>query len=561
MIKFKCILASVTLAFTANSQNWTPIPGMINKVNAMEGFNNSIYMTDWMGVTNGTNVYQWDGNSTTTVATSTNQLRDVAVSGTEVMAAAFVKDNNILTSSSGWLPVAVTSTVNIGTCQVAWFNNKVYDIGHYVRSFTPGQSSWTFHGSSLAGQSLSNTRPVFEAKVFNNRLYYCCPTGIYYITTSSNTPVQFSSVSVQDFTMLNSDMYFSNYVTKEFVKFDGVNTTTILSSNYASSFCEVYNGKVYFTYAPSATSAVSLYVYDPAQSLSATNPSAIAELSSTTEGITNLCAYNGDLYVGGTFTSINTLSGAVNATNLVKYSETIYPVSSFSVSSSAECVPANVSVSDQSTNATSLSWSVTPTASITNSTSQNTSIAFNSAGTYTVYLTATNTVGSSTSSQVVTINPLPTVSVTAAQDNVCAESGNGTYVGLNGLPFGGNYSGAYVTSTMFGVGYFTIPPSAGTYTVMYTYTDTNSCTSSSTDVITVSVCTGLEDITMAYNFKLTSVDGFINVKFDNKQTLEIYDITGRQLYTSTSEEHSVRVGFGIYIVRSKDFSTKVICIE
>jgi len=85
-----------------------------------------------------------------------------------------------------------------------------------------------------------------------------------------------------------------------------------------------------------------------------------------------------------------------------------------------------------------------------------------------------------TASQMITVNGLPTVTLSALSA-VCA--GAPAFSLSGGSPVGGTYSGIGVNST---TGIFT-PSSAtaGTYTITYSYTDGNSCSNTATQNITV----------------------------------------------------------------------------
>lgn len=140
------------------------------------------------------------------------------------------------------------------------------------------------------------------------------------------------------------------------------------------------------------------------------------------------------------------------------------PVAAFSASATTICAGDTISFSDQSTgNPTSWSWTFgggTPATS----TAQNPSVVFNTAGTYSVTLTATNSSGSDpeTKTNYITVNAIPAVSVTPSPATICAgsstsltASGATTYswspsTGLSGT------TGATVTAS---------PSTSTTYTV------------------------------------------------------------------------------------------------
>ncbi len=104
----------------------------------------------------------------------------------------------------------------------------------------------------------------------------------------------------------------------------------------------------------------------------------------------------------------------------------IPPASTFSVASAAKCAGKPIYLNDQSTNGpTSWSWTVTPMTGVTlnTSTSQNPTLTCNNAGTYTVSMIATNGAGSGpVTVQTIVVTPNPTVTVSLANQTVCANS-------------------------------------------------------------------------------------------------------------------------------------------
>ncbi|HXB42091.1 MAG TPA: T9SS type A sorting domain-containing protein [Bacteroidia bacterium] len=124
----------------------------------------------------------------------------------------------------------------------------------------------------------------------------------------------------------------------------------------------------------------------------------------------------------------------------------VTPVASFTHPSSI-CATQNAQFTDASTGPpTSWAWSVNPTAGvvITTATSQNPTINFPAAGTYTVSLTATNGQGSNGTSQVVTVSSCTTSSCDTLSnigntDTLTSylSSNGGYFIGTNGYHFTG----------------------------------------------------------------------------------------------------------------------------
>lgn len=113
--------------------------------------------------------------------------------------------------------------------------------------------------------------------------------------------------------------------------------------------------------------------------------------------------------------------------SFTEYTPSIAPGAAFNASQTTLCVNACINFTDMSTNVPS-NWAWTfPGGTPSNSTVQNpTNICYNSAGTYTVTLTASNTNCTSTSSQVITVNPLPPAPVVTPSGTVSICQGQNT---------------------------------------------------------------------------------------------------------------------------------------
>ncbi|QHL87926.1 T9SS type A sorting domain-containing protein [Nibribacter ruber] len=122
------------------------------------------------------------------------------------------------------------------------------------------------------------------------------------------------------------------------------------------------------------------------------------------------------------------------------------------------------------------------------------SITVSEAGSYSV--TVTNAQGCSNTSEAVqvTVNPLPVVMLDAFA-TICQDKSPFTLTG--GSPAGGTYSGPGVSNNQFSAR----TVGAGTYTIMYAYTDANGCTNAASQSITVSTCLGLEEEVIQATFK------------------------------------------------------------
>ena len=166
--------------------------------------------------------------------------------------------------------------------------------------------------------------------------------------------------------------------------------------------------------------------------------------------------------------------------------------------------------------------------SYTWNTGANTSAITGSPSGTTVYTVTGNLTGCATGASqtaTITVNTLPAVSL-APISPLCT---NSSAVMLMGSPSNGTYTGTGVSGSMFN-------PSvsgAGTFTVMYYYTDVNNCSSSASQPASVSLCTGLAD---AFNASAISIYPnpakdvvYVNLNtlsLDNT-TIELYDAIGK----------------------------------
>jgi PKD repeat protein len=192
----------------------------------------------------------------------------------------------------------------------------------------------------------------------------------------------------------------------------------------------------------------------------------------------NLNTYAGQANVIVAFRNRGHYGNCIYIDNVNIQGQAAGPVAAFTPSATTVCAGTAVNFTDNSTGApTSWSWTFPSGTPATAATQNPTGIVWNTAGTYTVTLTATNGNGSSNATQVITVNARPTVTATAANTALCAGAsttltggGANTY---NWMP--GSLSGSPVTVT---------PAATTTYTVTGTNTVTG-CTNTQTRTITV----------------------------------------------------------------------------
>jgi hypothetical protein len=142
-------------------------------------------------------------------------------------------------------------------------------------------------------------------------------------------------------------------------------------------------------------------------------------------------------------------------------------------------------------------------------------------------------------SVLVTVNPLPNVSLTAF-NSLCDTAGIVTLTG--GSPVGGAYSGTSVTNNAFDAAI-----GEGTYPITYSYTDNNGCSSTATQSVTVIDCSGssigeinesgfiLYPNPASKSFTIESTESNIGKLF------ELHDVTGRIILSGKLESYKTQV--------------------
>ena len=160
--------------------------------------------------------------------------------------------------------------------------------------------------------------------------------------------------------------------------------------------------------------------------------------------------------------------------------------------------------------------------------------AISGVGTFTVTYAYTDANGCSASGNTqITVNANPTVSSSAASSAVCV---NSTVNALTGTPAGGTFTGAGVNGTNFNASLAGV----GTYTLTYNYSDQNSCSGSSTTVITVN---GLPSVALASsNNTVCQQDGAVTlIGVPSGGTYSGTGVTGNSFNPSTA-------GTGTFVV-------------
>ncbi len=320
---------------------------------------------------------------------------------------------------------------------------------------------------------------------------------------------------------------------------DGVPFTPVASLGYTVTGTDA-NGCT-----NTATISITLV---PLPTVSSTaNPStSVCTGSSVTLNGTGAATYvwTGGVTDGVSFVPASTLTYTVTGTdangctNTATTTVTVNPLPTVTASSTASTVCAGSSVTLTGGGATSYAW----TGGVTDG------VAFNPVSTVTYTVTGTDANGcTNTATTTVNVNPLPTVTAAASNLDVCLSD---PLVTLTGTPANGTWSGPGVTGSSFN-------PSvagAGSQTVTYTFTDVNGCTNTASVTISVNVCTGLADASLANGVNIfpNPNNGSFTLSINanvGDMTIEIVDMQGRVVSSST--EKNVQAGFSKQISMEK----------
>ena len=173
---------------------------------------------------------------------------------------------------------------------------------------------------------------------------------------------------------------------------------------------------------------------------------------------------------------------------------------------------------------------------------------YTTAGTYTEVLVGPTGCDSIVTTQI-TIDSLPTVTLSALIDTLCVYSGAQV---MTGTPTGGSYSGAGMSGSNFSPNMAGV----GTHTITYSYTGTNGCTGSNSVNVYVDACLSIEDQELSglSVYPNPTQGEFIIEGLTAGTNVVILDAIGRQVnqFTANSEIQTVvleNLQTGIYYVR------------
>ena len=270
-----------------------------------------------------------------------------------------------------------------------------------------------------------------------------------------------------------------------------------------------------------------------ANTYSWSNSASGSSISVSPSTSTNYIAYGTDL---NNCSSSNTINITVNPSPTIGITST----------SNSVCIGNSVTLS--ASGATSYTWN----------TSANTSTISVSPTTTAVYTVSGNSSNSCVGTKTISlfVNALPSVSLSASANTICASPGN---IGLTGLPAGGVYSGTAVTGALLNI------TNPGTFVPMYSYTNSaTGCSNTATVTVIVANCTDLKTITNNsgnINLYPNPNNGSFVVETNNfdEKLIEVTDLTGRVVFSEITTNESIKVNIyelanGLYQVRIKSNS-------
>lgn len=242
-------------------------------------------------------------------------------------------------------------------------------------------------------------------------------------------------------------------------------------------------------------------------------------------GLTFVSASTGEIDVDGSTPGTYAVSyvrgGGCPDTVTVNITLTDTPDATFSYSNTAFCLNATDPSPIYATGANAGVFSSTAGLDI-NSNTGTIDVSASTSGTYTVTndIAAVGACPAASHDFTVTINDLPVVSFTLADDTIC--TGSPAFSLSGGSPAGGTYSGTGVGANIFNPAAF----QAGTSSVItYAYTNpSTSCSNSATDIISIDACLSIEETEAIESIAVypNPTNGLL--KIDNIQSSAFYTV-------------------------------------
>lgn len=387
---------------------------------------------------------------------------------------------------------------------------------------TPGTYNATLTVTNQWGsKTVTKTNHVavnaIPSPAFNyNQTTYCSNLDNPVPTTSS--PGTFSS-SPAGLTFANASTGEINLAGSTAGTYTITHTTSGACSSTATNTVTIFQGaNASFSY---PTNTICILGGDQTPSVTEAGGTFSAEPT----GLTFVNASTGEIDVDGSTPGTYAVSyvrgGGCPDTVTVNITLTDTPDATFSYSGAAFCLNANDASPIYATGANAGVFSSTTGLNI-NSNTGTIDVSESTPGTYTVTndIAAVGACPSASHSFDVTINGLPVVTFTLADDTIC--TGSPAFSLSGGSPAGGTYSGTGVGANIFNPAAF----QAGTSTVItYTYTNTStSCSNSATDIISIDGCLSIEETEAIESISVypNPTNGLL--KIDNIQSSAVYTV-------------------------------------
>lgn len=392
--------------------------------------------------------------------------------------------------------------------------------------------------TTLATANTSNT--IFRGLAWSPGSSTCIPVSV--VTTSNNAPI----CSAQNLS-LNVTAAGSAPITYTWLGVGSINSSSIANPIVNNSSSGTYT--VFLANACGSSSATINVNINPTPTLQ------VNAASICSGGVATITASGANTYTWNNTTTnpsftaspisttnytLNGTSSAGCAANTVTTSITVVAGLSLTINSPTICVGNSATIIAQG--ASTYTWSnlTATTGVIVVSPTINTS--------YSVSANASGCANTVSAVSMVVVNPLPTVAIVNTQKQICLQQVSVTLVGS---PSGGSFSGTAVNGSIF------TPTSVGSYSVVYSYTNSNNCTNNKTEIFIVQSCLGnLENLNHKNwivfpnpaSSKLT-----IRGLSSEVEQIELFDIYGHTVFKTNKieENNEIDIRFlpqGVYFV-------------
>jgi PKD repeat protein len=375
---------------------------------------------------------------------------------------------------------------------------------------SPTSWTWTFPGSTTPTSTIQNPSVTYTA------------AGTYTIThTASNasgtsTPVTSTIVVSANPTVAVSSATVCRGTAASLV---ATGATTYSWNTGASTASISVTPTITTNYTVAGTNAAGCV---NTKTLSVTvnaTPTVVANSTTVCSGsaanITATGATTASISVTPTTNTNYSVTGTTNGcTNTKTVSVTVNAVPNVAVSNITICSGATATIT--ASGATTYIWN-------TGATTANILVSPTTTTTYTV--TGTSAGCSNVKTVTLTVNQLPNVTLGAISGPICVTNAP---VVLTGSPVGGTFSGVGVNGSTFDPAV----SGAGTFVISYDYIDANLCSATATQTVSVSLCTGIKDLTSSNisvypNPAKDAISVSMDASLVNHTTIELYDAIGK----------------------------------